>query len=72
MNFHVLYVLELKTSEKNPSVCLSVCLTICLSDYLSVRLYVRTLGRLQNFSGCRITFEGVKAFKKNFVGVFYV
>ena len=38
-NFHVLFVLELKTSKKM-SVCLSDCLSECLSDYLSVCLTV--------------------------------
>ena len=38
----------------------------------SVRLYVRTLGRLENLSRCTITFEGVGASKENLVGVFYV
>ena len=71
MNFHVLYVLELKKSKKmsarppvhpsarlfvRPSVCLSVCM----------------LGRLKNLSGCPITFQGVSASKQDLVGAFYV
>ena len=67
MNVHVLYVLELKTSEKI-SARLSVCMYVCLS----VRRYVCTLGRLQNLSGCTITFEVISTSKLNLVGVFNV
>ena len=67
MNVHVFYILELKTSAKR-SVCLDVCVFVCLS----VCLHVCLLSRLQNFSGCTITFERVNASKKNLVGVFYV
>ena len=59
-----LYFVCLRTQIKQKNFRLSV--------YLSVFLYVRTLGRLQNFSGFTITFEGVSASKQNLVGVFYV
>ena len=59
MNVYVLYVLELKKSDQK--VCQSVCLSGCLS--------VCMLGRLENVFGCTITFEGISAFKQNFVGV---
>ena len=57
-NFHDLYVLEDKTSQKNFR--LSVC--------LSVWMYVRTW----TFHVDIITFEGVSRSKQNLVGVFYV
>ena len=58
MNVHELYVLEHKIRKKKFR--LSICLSVC------------TLGDLQKFSGCTITFEEVSASKQNLVGVFYV
>ena len=71
MNVHVLYVLELTTGKKN-SVRPSVRPSIHPSVRLSVCMCVRTLGRLQNLSGCAITFEGVSKSNQNLVGVVYV
>ena len=58
MNVHVFYVLELKTKEQKFR--LSICISVC------------TLGHLCVLSGCKITFEGVRASNQNWVGVFYV
>ena len=56
MNVHILYVLEEKTSKKNPCVCLSV--------WLYVRTWILAVGT--------ITLKGVSGSNQNLVGVFYV
>ena len=57
-NFHVLYVLEDKTSKKNFR------LFVCLSGWLAAHTWT--------FHVDTITFEGVSESKQNLLGVFYV
>ena len=59
MNVNVLYVLEHKTSKKNPA-----CLSVYLSGCLAVRTWILAVDT--------ITFEGVSGSKQNLAGVYYV